>query len=127
MPVFRFSLKITFMWLCHVQHLFFNMFTSVYFILKIPYEYMFTLEVIWNPINFSLELNTLCWQITFSHFLLVSLMARIDNLESQKSAKNSKTTIVGTKLLRFVPTGTQYSCIKSSEIKVDWRIIIWSI
>ncbi|XP_071525678.1 protein hobbit isoform X2 [Panulirus ornatus] len=47
----------------------------------------------------------------------VSMMARIDSLESQKSAKNSKTTIVGTKLLRFVPSSTQYSCIKSSEIK----------
>ncbi|XP_053626336.2 protein hobbit isoform X2 [Cherax quadricarinatus] len=47
----------------------------------------------------------------------VSLMVRVDSLESQKSAKNSKTTIVGTKLLRFVPAGAQYSCIKSSEIK----------
>ncbi|XP_045624095.1 protein hobbit [Procambarus clarkii] len=47
----------------------------------------------------------------------VSLMVRVDSLESQKSAKNSKTTIVGTKLLRFVPSGAQYSCIKSSEIK----------
>ncbi|XP_042235256.1 protein KIAA0100-like isoform X1 [Homarus americanus] len=47
----------------------------------------------------------------------VSLMARVDSLESQKTAKNSKTTIVGTKLLRFVPSGSQYTCIKSSEIK----------
>ncbi|XP_069972376.1 protein hobbit [Penaeus vannamei] len=47
----------------------------------------------------------------------VSLMARVDSLESAKSAKNSRTTITGTKMVRFVPTGTQYLCIKSSEIK----------
>ncbi|XP_047490285.1 protein KIAA0100-like [Penaeus chinensis] len=47
----------------------------------------------------------------------VSLMARVDSLESAKSAKNSRTTITGMKMVRFVPTGTQYLCIKSSEIK----------
>lgn len=45
-------------------------------------------------------------------------MARVDSLESQKSGGNFKTLISGTKLLRFVPSGTQYSCVKSSEIKV---------
>ncbi|KAG0710237.1 hypothetical protein GWK47_023223 [Chionoecetes opilio] len=47
----------------------------------------------------------------------VSIMARVDSLESQKSGGNSKTLISGTKLLRFVPSGTQYSCVKSSEIR----------
>ncbi|KAK8395935.1 hypothetical protein O3P69_005809 [Scylla paramamosain] len=47
----------------------------------------------------------------------VSIMARVDSLESQKAAGNFKTVISGTKLLRFVPSGTQYSCVKSSEIK----------
>ena len=45
-------------------------------------------------------------------------MARVDSLESQKAAGNFKTLISGTKLLRFVPSGTQYSCVKSAEIKV---------
>lgn len=49
----------------------------------------------------------------------VSIMARVDSLESQRAAKNAKTTIVGTKILRFVPSGAQYSCVKSSEIKVS--------
>ncbi|KAK3862517.1 hypothetical protein Pcinc_031627 [Petrolisthes cinctipes] len=47
----------------------------------------------------------------------VSIMVRVDNLESQRAARNAKTTIVGTKILRFVPSGAQYSCVKSSEIK----------
>ena len=46
-------------------------------------------------------------------------MARVDSLESQKAAGNFKTVISGTKLLRFVPSGIQYSCVKSSEIKVS--------
>ncbi|XP_050696104.1 protein KIAA0100-like [Eriocheir sinensis] len=47
----------------------------------------------------------------------VSIMARVDSLESQKSQGNFKTLITGTKLLRFVPAGVQYFCTKSSEIK----------
>ncbi|XP_066979648.1 LOW QUALITY PROTEIN: protein hobbit [Macrobrachium rosenbergii] len=47
----------------------------------------------------------------------VSLMARIDSLESQKSSRNSKTSIVGTKFIRYIPSGSHYVCIKSSEIK----------
>ncbi|KAK7084138.1 hypothetical protein SK128_010149 [Halocaridina rubra] len=53
----------------------------------------------------------------------VSLMARIDSLESQKSSKNSKTIITGTKLVRYVPSSSQYSCIKSAEIKGEFGLV----
>ncbi|XP_076059759.1 bridge-like lipid transfer protein family member hobbit isoform X2 [Oratosquilla oratoria] len=53
----------------------------------------------------------------------VSLMARVDSLEIKWTSGRSITTVKGTKCQRFVPAGTHYNCIKSSEVKGEFGLM----